>query len=56
MLLGGPGAQNVEQPTYFEEEGWIACRKCGAYLDETADPTDTGSDWEEAVDSPELQA
>ena len=53
---GGPGGQSADQPTYFDEEGWTACRECGSYLDDAADSTVTGSDWEDAADSQEMQA
>ena len=48
---GGPGGQPANQPTFFDEAGWIACQECGAYLDDAADPTDTGSEWEDAAES-----
>ena len=55
---GGSGGQEepTEQPTYFDEDGWVACRDCGSYLEETANSTDTGSDWEDAAHTQELQA
>ena len=47
----------VEQPVFLDEEGWPACSECSAYFDdEGAHSTDTGSDWEEAADTEELQA
>ena len=55
MLLAGPGGQGTDQ-THFDEEGRTYCRECGSYLDDAADSTDIGSDWEDAADSQELQA
>ena len=55
---GGPGGQacHAEPQTFLDEDGWTACRDCESYLDDPATSTDAGRDWEDAADTPELQA
>ena len=53
---GEPHGEEQPQPVFYDEDGWTACNQCGSYLEDEAHSTDTGSEWEDAAQSAELQA